>query len=109
MNATEYARELFAKGKSFDAVVRAIEAQGRSHNSARESARQAKRQPYVRKHAARGTMSGVVVSCSLPAEMVEALRKAAEQRGISSHRLASEALAAVIEDNLFNAVLDDQG
>lgn len=108
INATAYARELFAKGKDFDAVVRAIEAQGRSRKSARESALLAQREPTSRAKAAQGTGSGVTMCFKLPREFAEALRCEADHRGTSVHKLVGDVMAAVIDDELFNAVLDQE-
>jgi hypothetical protein len=109
INAAAYARSLFAKGRSFDAVVNAIIAQGRSRNGARMAALRALRAPDAKEVAAPGTASGVVCSFKLPDELVSMLRNAAAKRGISAHKLTSDVMAAVIDDDLFDAVLDESG
>lgn len=106
-NATEYAREMFAKGHTFDFVVAAIEGMGRSNKSARESARLARRLPQAHPRAAQGTGSGVTHCFKLPRELSEGLRKEAERRRISAHALAGELVAAIVDDGLYGAILDE--
>ena len=107
LNAAQYARELFAKGRKFDAVVNAIMAEGRSRNGARMAAYRAQRQPKARPQAPGGTATGVTVALKMPAELAEQLRKAAEKRNVSAHKLASDIMAAVIDDGIIDAVLDE--
>lgn len=110
-NASGYARDLFRQGRSFDAVVKAIEARGRSHNSAFMAARNAQRRPAPRPRTPQGLGSGVEHQFALPAELAAVLKREAAARNVSPYRLASEIMAAVLDDaegeNLVAGVLDE--
>ena len=107
INAARYARELFAKGRSFDAVVTAIMAEGRSRNGARMAAIRARKKPDARPNAPHRTATGVSMAFKVPAELAQTFRDEAAKRGITAHQLASDIMATIIDDEMINAVLDD--
>jgi hypothetical protein len=108
INAAQYARQLFAKGRSFEAVVTAIMAEGRTRNGARMAALRAMRHPNAKPNAPAGCGTGVTMAYKLPAELAESLREAAAKRSVSVHKLASDIMATVVDDSMIDAVLDDQ-
>jgi hypothetical protein len=107
---SDYARELFAKGRSKAQVIAALVNEGKKPRNAEAIVWAAQNNPQpTRANAGAGYGGSVCVSTALSKETDEALRAVAAKRGVTRSRLASLIIEAVVEDNLFNAVLEDEG
>lgn len=105
---TAQARELIAKGKDREAVIRFLMQRGCSRAGAKDAFLYARRHPQARPTAVMGTSTGRAVMVRIAPESVETLKEAAAKRGVSLHLLASKIVALVVEDEMIDAVLDDQ-
>jgi hypothetical protein len=105
----DYARAMLADGKSVKDAIEALMLEGKPRGLAAGIVWRVKNEGKARRKAANGLAGGTCVSATLPLEMVEILDEEAERRGLSRHRLTSLILEGVLEDNLVNAVLDDEG
>jgi hypothetical protein len=108
INATALARELINKGRADAAIISALTVQGVSRPTARKCLERARKVPKTRPYAAIGPVESTRVTVRLAQESVDALREAAAKRGVSLHLLTSKIVAIVVEDEMINAVLDDQ-
>ena len=108
INATAYARDLLSTGKSDEAVVRTMMLNGISKSTARKSIWYARQRPHAKPMAPVGSATGKPVMVRIAPESVEVLREAAAKRIMSLHLITSKIIAIVVEDEMINAVLDDQ-
>ena len=108
INAVAYARELIAKGRSSEAIMRAMEMQGIGKTTAYQAIWRARKKPHAKPMAPVGTVTGKALTVRLPDESIETLREAAAKRGVSPHKLACSIMSIVIDDGMIDAVLDDQ-
>jgi hypothetical protein len=107
-SATAHARQMLAQGKSNDEIMRALTFHGVSRKNATKAIWRARTSPNARPMAPIGTATGAPVMVRIAPESIETLREAAAKRGISLCVLTSKIVAIVVEDEMIDAVLDDQ-